>query len=156
NTKMSIKEPKYNYNEIEKVFEILISGNIELTKHFSNEVDLNNYDINEDLPYIDIGSISRYIVEKKLNNLTYNFELFFKNVEEIYINGDKDVKEFIVIGLFEGIQNIGGEKIDYYNSFNKWLKPETHKSWNALIDSWEGTEWRIPKIEREKKKFRKY
>jgi|GEM_PF-2778301 len=148
---MSVKEPKYKYKEIEKVFEKLISENAELTKHFSKEVDLSEYNLDDNLPYVDIGTISRYIVENKLKNKTSDFELFFKNVEEIYVNGDSDVQNFIVVGLFEGIQNIGGEEIEYHLSFNKWLNSETQKAWNGIIDYWEGTEWRIQKDKREKR-----
>lgn len=148
---MNVIEPKYKYKEIEKVFEKLISGNAELTEHFAKEVDLSDYNQEDNLPYIDIGSISRFIVENKIENATSDFELFFENVEEIYKNGDKDVQNFIVVGLFEGIQNIGGKEIEYYKSFNQWLKPETQEAWNGIIDYWEGTEWRIPKDERKKR-----
>ncbi len=148
---MNVIEPKYKYKEIEKVFEKLISGNEELTEHFVKEVDLSDYNQEDNIPYVDIGSISRYIVENKLKNRTSDFELFFKNVEEVYVNGDSDVQNFIVVGLFEGIQNIGGKEIEYYRSFNQWLKSETQKAWNGIIDYWEGTEWRIPKDEREKR-----
>ncbi len=136
----------YVENEISKVFQKLISGNKELTDYFLNEINLENYGLtDDDLPYIDIGVISRYIVNKKIKNETSQFEIFFKNVEEIYCNSDDWVKEFIVIGLFEGIQNIGGDEIDYYFSFNQWLGKETQKAWNELIDGWEGTKWRISK-----------
>ncbi len=144
-------EPKYKYKEIKNVFEKLISNHTELTEHFSKEVNLTDYNLDDDIPYVDIGSISRYIVENKIKGRTSDFELFFANVEEIYVNADSDVQNFIVVGLFEGIQNIGGEKIDYYRSFNKWLKKESQIGWNELIDFWEGKEWRIPKAEREKR-----
>ncbi|SHJ23209.1 hypothetical protein SAMN04488096_1149 [Mesonia phycicola] len=148
---MNVIEPKYKYKEIEKVFEKLISGNVELTEHFTKEVDLSDYNQKDNIPYVDIGSISRFIVEKKIENETSDLGLFFENVEEIYKNGDKDVRNFIVVGLFEGIQNIGGEEIEYYKSFNQWLKPETQEAWNRIIDYWEGTEWRISKDERKKR-----
>ncbi|BDD01386.1 DUF7674 family protein [Persicobacter psychrovividus] len=141
---MNVIEPKYKYKEIEKVFKKLISGNAELTEHFMKEVDLSDYNQEDNIPYVDIGSISRFVVEKKLDNQTSDFDLLFENIEDVYINGDKDVRNFIVVGLFEGIQNIGGEKIEYHHSFNEWLKTETQKAWNEIIDYWEGTDWRIP------------
>ncbi|GFZ87824.1 hypothetical protein GCM10011531_19200 [Aquaticitalea lipolytica] len=148
---MNVIEPKYKYKEIEKVFEKLISGNAELTEHFTKEVNLTDYNQVDNIPYVDIGSISRFIVEKKLENQTSDFDLLFENIEDVYINGDKDVRNFITVGLFEGIQNIGGEKIEYHHSFNEWLKTETQNAWNGIIDYWEGTEWRIPKDKREKR-----
>jgi len=142
---MGLIEPKYKYKEMKQVFEKLISDIPELKDHFLKEVDLSNYNIEEDLPYIDVGSISRYVVEKKLNNQTSAFTQLFENTEEVYEHGDDEVRNFIVIGLFEGIQNIGGSKIDYYKSFQEWLKPQSRIAWGKLIDSWEGNDWRISK-----------
>ena len=58
------------------------------------------------------------------------------------IHGEHYVQELIVIGLFEGIQNIGGSEIDYYRSFDKWLKNNSLKAWRELIDYWEKDDWR--------------
>ena len=55
---------KYNYEDIEVVFRKLISGNNGLTEHFEREVSLEGYNSKEDLPYVDVGAIARYIVEK--------------------------------------------------------------------------------------------
>lgn len=142
---MDLIENKYKYREIKQVFEKLISNIPELKEHVLKEVDLTNYSIEEDLPYIDVGSISRFVVEKKLKDQTSTFTQLFENVEEIYVNGDDEVKNFIVVGLFEGIQNIGGSKINYYQSFQEWLQPNSRTAWDSLIDSWEGTGWRISK-----------
>lgn len=151
---MKTIEPKYIYPEIKEVFRKLISDNSELTKYFFDELNLSNiddYNIDSDLPYVDIGVICRYIVDKKLKNETNSFEIFFEKVEEIYIDCSNEVKNFIVVGLFEGIQNIGGDKIKYHFSFNKWLLPQSQIGWNEIIDFWEGKEWRIPKEARVKK-----
>ena len=93
---MNSVKPTYTYEEIEKVFEKLISGNPELTAHFELEVDLSNYKLKDEIPYADIGEISNYIVQKKLKNETSHFEVFFKNADEIYLNGDEDVQNFII------------------------------------------------------------
>jgi len=101
----------------------------------------SNYDDpNDRLAYIDIGDISRFIVEKKKSGQTENFEQFFENVEDIMMHGEHYVQELIVIGLFEDIQNIGGSEIDNYHSLDKWLKHNSLKAWRELIDSWEGTD----------------
>lgn len=141
-------ECKYKYSKIEDVFRKLISKNSELTELFTNEVNLSNYIENDNIPYIDIIIICSHIIDKKLKNLTSDFEVFFDNVEEVYVNGDSEVQNFIVIGLFEGIQNVGGQEIDYYRSFNQWLKEKSQKAWDELIDYLEGTDWRIPEKER--------
>ena len=47
----------------------------------------------------------------------------------------------MIVGLIEGIQNIGGgQKINYWTGFDKWLKPTTKKHWDNLIYSWEGAD----------------
>ncbi|MFN8339644.1 MAG: hypothetical protein U0T36_11570 [Saprospiraceae bacterium] len=139
---MKKTEIKYFKSDIEKVFEKLILGWDELTEFYNKEV-VSNYDDPKDrLDYIDIADISRFIVEKKKLEQTEKFEQFFENVEEIIIHGEHYVQELIVIGLFEGIQNIGGLEIDYYRSFDKWLKNSSLKAWRELIDFWEKDDWR--------------
>jgi len=101
------------------------------------ETEYQNYD-EERLDYVDIGEVIRYIVEKKKCNDTSRFDEFFNRVETILVNGDDYAKEFMVIGLLEGIQNVCGFDVDYYSGFNDWLKPETKRAWEELIDFWEG------------------
>ena len=139
---MKTPEIKYYQSDIEKVFQKLISNWDELTDFYNSEVKFDYDDPDNRLAYVDIGDISRFIVDKKKSGDTENFEHFFENVEEIMIHGDQYVQELIVIGLFEGIQNIGGSEIDYYRSFDKWLKLNSLKAWGELIDFWEKDDWR--------------
>ena len=139
---MKNPEIKYHESEIEQVFQRLISDWNELTDFYNKEVKFDYDDPSERLAYIDIGDISRFIVEKKKSGKTENFEIFFENVEEIMVFGDDYAKNLIVVGLFEGIQNIGGSEIDYYRSFDKWLKNNSLKAWRDLIDFWEKDDWR--------------
>ncbi|HLP65091.1 DUF7674 family protein [Flavobacterium sp.] len=139
---MKKTEIKYQQSDIEKVFQKLISNWNELTDFYNSEVKIEYDNQNDRLNYMDIGEISRFIVEKKKAEQTETFQIFFENVEEIMIYGEHYVKELIVIGLFEGIQNIGGTEIDYYNSFDKWLKPNSLKAWRELIDFWENEDWK--------------
>ena len=139
---MKKPEIKYQESEIEQVFQKLISDWNELTEFYNTEVKFDYEDPSERLAYIDIGDISRFIVDKKKSEQTEKYETFFENVEEIIIHGDHYVQELIVIGLFEGIQNVSGSEIDYYRSFDKWLKLNSFKVWRALIDLWEKDDWR--------------
>lgn len=133
---------KYQEADIEQVFQKLIEDWDELTDFYNKEVKLDGEEPSERLAYIDIGAISRYIVDKKKSGQTENFSNFFQNIEEIMVHGDKYVQELIVIGLFEGIQNVGGSEIDYYRSFDKWLKLKSLNAWRELIDFWEKDDWR--------------
>ena len=139
---MNKPETKYHQSDIEKVFQKLISNWNELTDFYNTEVKFDYDDPNERLAYVDIGDISRFIAKKKKAEQTEKFEIFFENVEEIMIYGEHYVQELIVIGLFEGIQAFCGSEIDYYRSFDKWLKPNSLKAWRELIDFWEKDDWK--------------
>ena len=91
------------------------------------------------LSYVEIGNISNFIVWKVKNNATKCLDKIFENAEMILQKGDETTKNLIVVGLFEGVQNVAGwHKIDYYNGFDKWLRPESKIAWDELIKFWEG------------------
>jgi hypothetical protein len=138
---MSNLTTQYTESNIDKIFSKLISSDNELKLQF--EKYISEYaDLNDRLNYIDICEISRYIIDKVLKGETQTLASIFDNVEDILNACDTYTENLIVIGLFEGIQNVGGSKIDYYFGFNKWLKPKSKLKWDALIDSWEGSDWR--------------
>jgi len=93
----------------------------------------------ERLFYIDIGNIARFMIWKFKSNETDCFNRIFVNAEIILKNGDAATQNLIVVGLFEGIQNIGsGHNVDYYQGFDKWLGPQSKKELDNLIELWEG------------------
>jgi len=94
------------------------------------------------LDYFEIAEIARFLVEKIKAGQTSFFNDFFNQVELILSNCESYVEDLIVVGLFEGIQNIGGKDIDYHQGFDKWLRPVSKQKWVNLIDSWEGPSWR--------------
>ncbi len=78
------------------------------------------YQNNEDrLLYVDIGEISSIIVGDFKQGATAYFNIFFEKTEDILQNCDDGVKNLIVTGLFESIQNIAGSEINYYSGFNE-------------------------------------
>ncbi len=135
-------EINYSEMDIEKVFQKLISRWDALTEFYHKEVNNEPNITSNRLDYLDIAHIARFIVEQKISGQTDNFEPFFEIVEELLIHGDQYVHELIVIGLFEGIQNVGSSEIDYYRSFDKWLKPKSLNAWRELIDFWEKDDWK--------------
>ena len=133
----------FNKLEINKVFEAITSVDVQLKLHFESYMSEEyKNDLTSRLYYIDISEISRFMVDK-IKSKQYSFlkDLFIK-VEEILANCDKEIEDLIVVGLFEGIQNIGGREIDYYFGFDSWLLPISKIKWDNLIDRWEGTNWR--------------
>ncbi|RZK28690.1 MAG: hypothetical protein EOO61_21715 [Hymenobacter sp.] len=133
----------FRQDQIDRVFAVLTSTDKELQKRF-NEYLLVDYEDEslERLYYLDMSEISRFIVDKIKAGQTSFFKEFFNQIEFILSNCDDYVGELIVIGLFEGIQNVGGKDINYYQSFDQWLKPLSKQNWDELIDFWEGQDWR--------------
>lgn len=142
---MKNKSIIYTQSDIEKTFQKLISNWEELTQFYDAEVRQVDESPEDRLAYIDIGGIARFVVDKTLAKQTEPFSVFFENVEEILVHGDAFVKNLVIVGLFEGIQNRGGKEIDYYRGFDKWLKNESLKAWRDLIDFWEKDDWRKTK-----------
>jgi hypothetical protein len=138
------KKEQFVYN-VTSALELITSSDNELKERWGNYLELE-YEDPEDassrLFYIDVGEIARFIIEKYKGGQTGSFSLLFNNIENILGSCDKETKDLITVGLFEGIQNIGGSDIDYYFGFNKWLYTLTGEQWRAVIDFWEGTEWR--------------
>jgi len=111
------------------------------------KADFNNYllDTYQTLEYTDnrltfpdIGNISRFIVWKfKFGDISC-YDKLFKNADLILNKGSEATQNLIIVGLFEGIQNVGGwHKVDYYKCFDTWLRPKSKKAWDELIDFWE-------------------
>ena len=134
---------QFTENEVDKVFQKLVSSDTELQKFYETYL-IEEYKGNlfDRLNYYDIARIADFIKEKYKIHQTQNFEAFFKNIEDVFESCDQYVGELIIIGLFEGIQNEGSTEINYHSGFDKWLKPLSKKSWDELIDFWEGKKWR--------------
>ena len=123
----------------DSAIELLTSVFPDLTQQWESHISAEYQNYKEErLDYVDIGEIIRYIVEKKRRNDTSGFSDFFDRVETILIYGDDYMKELMIIGLLEGIQNLCGFEVNYKTGFNEWLKPETKKAWEELIQFWEG------------------
>ncbi|HLP38222.1 DUF7674 family protein [Lacibacter sp.] len=137
---------QYTYSDLDKVYQVLTSTDKELHTFFHKHIE-NEYNGDKSLMlhYFDIAEIGKFLIDKLKKGDTSKFELFFEKTEEILNHGDADAQNLIIVGLFEGIQNIGGKEINYHSSFNKWLKPESKLMWDYLIDFWEGTDWRNSK-----------
>jgi hypothetical protein len=133
----------FSQDHSDNVFAVLTSTDTELKEQFAKYL-LDEYkgDMSERLYYLDIAEIARFLVDKTKAGQTRSFQGFFNQVELILCNCDSYVADLIGVGLFEGIQNIGGKDIDYYKGFDSWLKPVSKQKWNNLIDSWEGQDWR--------------
>jgi hypothetical protein len=135
-------EIKFTENNIEKLFDELFFDNTEL-KELYEIYSIEKHPENGITNYCDIEQISYYVVSKIINEQTQNLDKLFDKIENILNSCDNYVENLIVVGLFEGIQNLG--KVEYHFGFNKWLKPISKLKWDKLIDFWEGEDWRKSK-----------
>ena len=128
----------------EKVFEVITSTSTELKNYFDQyiyETYTRKANETDRLTIFDAGEIGRFVVRKFKAGETGDFEVFFKKVEMLLVEGDECVANLIIVGLLEGIQNIcSHEELDYHHGFDHWLKPQTQKAWNDLIYFWESDE----------------
>ena len=99
-------------------------------EHKKEYADEENY-----LPYIALGEFARHLIELEKQNEKSEFENVLELVEKFHIEGEHYVKEAVVIGLLESLQNNLGSDSD---KFMKYLKPETLKCWNELNKFWNG------------------
>jgi hypothetical protein len=76
----------------------------------------------ERLTYLDLTHIARFIVWKFKTNETIEFDKLFYNIEIIITKSNSRTRNLIIVGLFEGIQNIcGWNHIDHHKFFETWL-----------------------------------
>lgn len=132
----------YTLNNIERVFELLVSSDQKMQVAFYKylEEEYNNTSVR--LYYVDIAEIARQLVVDFKNGETAYFKLFFEQVEVILQSCDNDVETLLVVGLFQDIQNVAGSEVNYHTGFNDWLNPVSKLNWERVIDFWEGIDGR--------------
>lgn len=92
----------------------------------------------ETILYTDFSALARHIINSFKMNDTSEFTKVFDTVEMLLFHGDEFVKEAVVVGLLEDIQNLAlGEKIKL-SCFNEYLGEQSKKAWSQLIVFWGG------------------
>jgi len=146
---MNLRKERLSENipyDVESALSLIISFDAELKieweNHIKKEYESQQENV-EKLYYLDIRIISEFVIEKFQNQQTENFTYLFNNIENILRNCNQETKSLITLGLFEGMQNICAEEhINYHYGFNKWLQNVSSEQWRAVIDFWEGIEWK--------------
>ncbi len=128
---------------IDKALEIIISCHQEVTSSWDSYIreEYNgNYSNNGD-PMVDIITIVEFVVGKIKNSQTSGLKELFSAIEEVLENGDNSVKELIVVGFLEGLQNnCEMQEVDYHTAFNGWFNAKTQRAWDGLIYLWESAD----------------
>jgi hypothetical protein len=102
-----------------------------------NEHKKEYFDEESYLPYIALGAFARHLVEKLRKGETSEFEAIFDAIERLITVGDGYVRDAILIGLFESLQNVSvreGER----NGLRRNLRPTSAKWWEQVELFWHG------------------
>ncbi|MDR2237681.1 MAG: hypothetical protein LBE92_16280 [Chryseobacterium sp.] len=123
----------YNINQIDAVFDLLVSDSSYLKKNWDEYYNKEYKDNRERLFYFDMMAISAFVIKLFHKKKSKDLQSFFDKVEIVLNDADSEVKNLILAGLIEGIQQICQyENIDMRYEFNSWLSPLTQKKWDEI------------------------
>ena len=83
----------------------------------------------EDLLYVFVPDLVNSVVELDTENKQQEILSVFKVIEKLLVEGDKDVKNIIKIGVLEDFRYIFGK---HFEKFSKYLKPNSLKFWKTV------------------------
>jgi hypothetical protein len=104
--------------------------------------------------YNDISVIAHYLVERVTEDQTDFFPKVFQLIEQYLVEGGEEIRNLMVVGLLEGLQNVGSWESVGYRVFEKWLGPESQLAWRYLEKLWEGKS-SVMDVLREERRVRK-
>jgi hypothetical protein len=137
---MLYKDSNPDIMNVENAIKALTNALPDFYKQWEKYLDENYKDYpKERLDYVDISEHARFVRDSILSNNLKDFDEFFNTIEFILNHCDSIVKDFMVAGLIESIQNTcSGAKINIWTGFDRWLKPTTKMHWDNQIFTWEG------------------
>ena len=90
----------------------------------------------ETILYTDLSAFSEHLVNLAEDDNITEFLDVFTYIERLLFNGDEFVKEAIVIGLFEDLQNKALTKNIKLYYFEQYLGEKSIKAWREIIEFW--------------------
>ncbi|MEM7224820.1 MAG: hypothetical protein AAF495_17710 [Pseudomonadota bacterium] len=88
--------------------------------------------------YNGVSVFAHHIVDSYREGQTEEFEAGFDLIEKMIVDGPTDVRELVIIGLLEDVQNIGSHDDWGYQVYEKWLGPYSKAAWLEVEKMWEG------------------
>ncbi|MFZ4930226.1 DUF7674 family protein [Chryseobacterium sp. Mn2064] len=123
----------YNIQQIDNVFELLLSSSSYIKESWNDYFDEEYKNNQLRLMYFDMTAIGGFVVKLFQQKKTKDLHLFFDNVELILHDADSEVKNLILTGLIEGIQQICQyENIDIRYEFDNYFHPLTKRNWDEI------------------------
>jgi len=90
--------------------------------------------------YSLLAEYAKHLISLLRANKTINFSGIFEAIEVIIKNGKLEIRNAIVTGLLEDIQNIAGNNSLDPKQFEKYLFPESKKWWDEINRFWKDLE----------------
>ena len=89
-------------------------------------------------PYLDVAEFARHLVQLLEADRTEEFPAVFDEVEQLLARDDAGIRSVLVVGLLEGLGNLGANKHDwpFAARFRQWFGPATSAAWDDLHRFW--------------------
>lgn len=94
--------------------------------------------------YNDLGALAEWIVDRMADGDIEYFPALFTEVEALLRDANTEVRNLLVIGLLEDIQNVAVNRPVDPDLILPFLGPEGRQGWFELIDMWhrpDGVGW---------------
>jgi hypothetical protein len=89
----------------------------------------------ENGPYVAVGQFAAHLVDKLQNDETSEFPEVFRVVEDLLAADEPGVRDLVVVGLIEDLQNDAGQAPA--GAFRPWLGALTATAWDDVNRFWQ-------------------
>ena len=62
----------------------------------------------------------------------------FETIERLVGSGDSAIRNLVIVGFLEDLQNISLNKSIELAAWNRWLQPQTRMAWDMVVKFWNG------------------
>jgi len=95
-----------------------------------------------DEPYNHLGQLAHHLVNSIKAGKVVGFTPVFAEVEDQLTTASAEVRDLIIVGFLEDLQNISLNRDVPLTAWTPWLGKRTAQAWKVLDDFWSG---RLPK-----------
>jgi hypothetical protein len=88
-----------------------------------------------DTPYVALGHLGARLIAFDEADAQTDFGPLFAEVERLLVSGGPILRDQLIVGFLEGLQNQAGDSADRWR---RLLGPETPTAWDVLYDVWAG------------------
>jgi hypothetical protein len=107
---------------------------IELAGVPYDDIDEERTEDNEFLSYIALGVVARHVLEWRLDS--DEAAAFFRRIESLIETGSPNVRNLVIVGFIETLQNIILNSGLTITPWEKYLGPRTVRGWRGVDAFW--------------------